>query len=52
MQLCSIRIPQARENALHAITLLARSHTPELVATFLDFSIPLDRCPAPPSSLP
>ncbi|EFB21117.1 hypothetical protein PANDA_010564 [Ailuropoda melanoleuca] len=42
LQLCSIRIPQARENALHAITLLARSHTPELVATFLDFSIPLD----------
>ncbi|XP_027475304.1 maestro heat-like repeat family member 5 isoform X9 [Zalophus californianus] len=41
-QLCSVRIPQAKENALHAITLLARNHTPELVATFLDFSIPLD----------
>ncbi|XP_068839507.1 maestro heat-like repeat family member 5 [Capricornis sumatraensis] len=42
LQLCSIRIPQAKENALQAITLLARSHTSELVATFLDFSIPLD----------
>ncbi|XP_073749390.1 maestro heat-like repeat family member 5 isoform X11 [Callorhinus ursinus] len=42
LQLCSVRIPQAKENALHAITLLARNHTPELVATFLDFSIPLD----------
>ncbi|XP_047582502.1 maestro heat-like repeat family member 5 isoform X2 [Lutra lutra] len=42
LQLCSIRIPQAKEDVLHAVTLLARSHTPELVATFLDFSIPLD----------
>nr|XP_012419656.1 PREDICTED: maestro heat-like repeat family member 5 [Odobenus rosmarus divergens] len=42
LQLCSVRVPQAKENALHAITLLARNHTPELVATFLDFSIPLD----------
>uniref|UniRef100_A0A671F4E5 Maestro heat like repeat family member 5/pseudo n=1 Tax=Rhinolophus ferrumequinum TaxID=59479 RepID=A0A671F4E5_RHIFE len=42
LQLCSIRLPQAKKIALHAITLLARNHTPELVATFLDFSIPLD----------
>ncbi|XP_045416422.1 maestro heat-like repeat family member 5 [Lemur catta] len=42
LHLCSMRIPQAKENTLRAITLLARSHTPELVATFLDFSIPLD----------
>ncbi|XP_052508006.1 maestro heat-like repeat family member 5 [Budorcas taxicolor] len=42
LQLCSIRIPQAKENALQAITLLARNHTSELVAAFLDFSIPLD----------
>ncbi|XP_053414671.1 maestro heat-like repeat family member 5 [Nycticebus coucang] len=42
IHLCSLRIPQAKENALRAITLLARSHTPELVAAFLDFSIPLD----------
>uniref|UniRef100_H0XK01 Maestro heat like repeat family member 5 (gene/pseudogene) n=1 Tax=Otolemur garnettii TaxID=30611 RepID=H0XK01_OTOGA len=47
IHLCSLRIPQAKENALRAITLLARSHTPELVAAFLDFSIPLDRCLAP-----
>ena len=60
LQLCSVRIPQASENALQAITLLARNHTPELVAAFLDFSISLDRCAAllpclprrPPSSLP
>lgn len=52
LQLCSVRIPQAKEDILHAVTLLARSHTPELVATFLDFSIPLDRCPAPPSPRP
>lgn len=45
LQLCSVRIPQAKQNALQAITLLARNHTPELVAAFLDFSIPLDRCP-------
>ncbi|XP_072805925.1 maestro heat-like repeat family member 5 isoform X8 [Vicugna pacos] len=42
LRLCSVRIPQAKENALQAITLLARSHAPEMVATFLDFSIPLD----------
>ncbi|XP_027416515.1 maestro heat-like repeat family member 5 [Bos indicus x Bos taurus] len=42
LQLCSVRIPQAKENALQAITLLARNHTSELVAAFLDFSIPLD----------
>uniref|UniRef100_G3UBQ0 Maestro heat like repeat family member 1 n=1 Tax=Loxodonta africana TaxID=9785 RepID=G3UBQ0_LOXAF len=47
LQLCSVRIPQAKEHALQAITLLARSHTSQLVAAFLDFSIPLDRCPAP-----
>ncbi|KAF5923703.1 hypothetical protein HPG69_007578 [Diceros bicornis minor] len=42
LQLYSIRISQAKENALRAITLLAQNHTPELVAAFLDFSIPLD----------
>lgn len=42
--LCSVHIPEAKENALHAITLLARDHTSELVAAFLDFSMPLDRC--------
>ncbi|KAK2095104.1 Maestro heat-like repeat member 5 [Saguinus oedipus] len=42
LHLCSLCIPQAKENTLHAITLLAQSHTPELVATFLDISIPLD----------
>nr|XP_054354223.1 maestro heat-like repeat family member 5 isoform X6 [Pongo pygmaeus] len=42
LRLCSVRIPQAKEKTLHAITLLARSHTRELVATFLDISIPLD----------
>ncbi|XP_070487203.1 maestro heat-like repeat family member 5 isoform X1 [Equus przewalskii] len=42
LQLCSVRIPQARENVLLAVTLLARNHTPELVAAFLDFSISLD----------
>ncbi|XP_036193393.1 maestro heat-like repeat family member 5 [Myotis myotis] len=42
LQLCSVRIPQAKEDALQAITLLARNHTPELVAAFLDFSITLD----------
>ncbi|EPY77676.1 maestro heat-like repeat family member 5 [Camelus ferus] len=30
LRLCSVRIPQAKENALQAITLLARSHTPEM----------------------
>lgn len=44
LRLCSVRIPQAKEKTLHAITLLARSHTRELVTTFLDISIPLDRC--------
>ncbi|XP_060051900.1 maestro heat-like repeat family member 5 isoform X2 [Erinaceus europaeus] len=42
VQLCSVRIPQAKEKALCAITLLAQSHTSELVTAFLDFSIPLD----------
>ncbi|XP_005877873.1 PREDICTED: maestro heat-like repeat family member 5 [Myotis brandtii] len=42
LQLCSVRIPQAKEDALQAITLLARNHTPELVAAFLDFSVTLD----------
>uniref|UniRef100_A0A2K6TTW7 Maestro heat like repeat family member 5/pseudo n=1 Tax=Saimiri boliviensis boliviensis TaxID=39432 RepID=A0A2K6TTW7_SAIBB len=42
LHLCSLCIPQAKEDTLHAITLLARSHTPELVATFLDISMPLD----------
>ncbi|KAB0361919.1 hypothetical protein FD754_006075, partial [Muntiacus muntjak] len=42
LQLCSIRIPKATENALQAVTLLARNHTSELVAAFLDFSITLD----------
>ncbi|XP_032171792.1 maestro heat-like repeat family member 5 isoform X2 [Mustela erminea] len=42
LQLCSVRVPQAKADVLRAVTLLARSHTPELVATFLDFSIPLD----------
>ncbi|XP_054446665.1 maestro heat-like repeat family member 5 [Pteronotus mesoamericanus] len=42
LQLRSVRIPQAKESALQAVTLLARNHTPELVAAFLDFSIPLD----------
>ncbi|XP_057592995.1 maestro heat-like repeat family member 5 [Hippopotamus amphibius kiboko] len=42
LQLCSVRIPQAKGKALQAITLLARNHTPELVAAFLDFSIPLN----------
>ncbi|XP_073923099.1 maestro heat-like repeat family member 5 [Castor canadensis] len=41
--LCTISIPQAKKRALQAITLLARNHTPELVAAFLDFSITLDR---------
>ncbi|VTJ63995.1 Hypothetical predicted protein [Marmota monax] len=44
LRLCSVRIPQAKDNALSAITLLARNHTPELVAAFLDFSMPLDSC--------
>ncbi|XP_031201690.1 maestro heat-like repeat family member 5 isoform X3 [Mastomys coucha] len=40
--LCAIQIPQAKDNALRVITLLARNHIPELVAAFLDFSSPLD----------
>ncbi|XP_042120662.2 maestro heat-like repeat family member 5 isoform X2 [Peromyscus maniculatus bairdii] len=40
--LCAIQMPQAKESALHVITLLARNHIPELVAAFLDFSTPLD----------
>ncbi|XP_066228870.1 maestro heat-like repeat family member 5 [Saccopteryx leptura] len=42
LQLGSVRVPEAKENVLRAITLLARSHTPELVSAFLDFSVPLD----------
>ncbi|ELK11681.1 HEAT repeat-containing protein 7A [Pteropus alecto] len=42
LQLCSLPSPRAKENALRAITVLARHHTPQLVAAFLDFSIPLD----------
>ncbi|XP_012578338.1 PREDICTED: maestro heat-like repeat family member 5 [Condylura cristata] len=42
LRLCSVRIPQAKENTLRAITLLARSHASELVTTFLDISIALD----------
>nr|KAF6426573.1 hypothetical protein HJG59_012432 [Molossus molossus] len=42
LQLSSVRIPQARRDALHTITLLARNHAPELVAAFLDFSMPMD----------
>ncbi|XP_065758677.1 maestro heat-like repeat family member 5 [Muntiacus reevesi] len=42
LQLCSVRIPKATENALQAVTLLARNHTSELVTAFLDFSITLD----------
>uniref|UniRef100_A0A2I3RPF1 Maestro heat like repeat family member 5/pseudo n=1 Tax=Pan troglodytes TaxID=9598 RepID=A0A2I3RPF1_PANTR len=42
LRLCSVHIPQAKEKTLHAITLLAQSHTRELVATFLNISIPLD----------
>lgn len=52
LQLSSVRVPQAKEDVLLAITLLARNHTPELVATFLDFSTPPDRCPAPLPWLP
>lgn len=48
LQLCSVSIPRAKEHALRAITLLARDHAPQLAAAFLDFSIPLDRCPASP----
>ncbi|XP_024427839.2 maestro heat-like repeat family member 5 [Desmodus rotundus] len=42
LQLSSVRIPQAKEDVLLAVTLLARNHAPELVAAFLDFSIRLD----------
>ncbi|KAF6100218.1 hypothetical protein HJG60_013191 [Phyllostomus discolor] len=42
LQLSSVRVPQAKADVLLAITLLARNHTPELVATFLDFSTPPD----------
>lgn len=41
--LCAIQLPQAKNNVLHVISLLARNHIPELVAAFLDFSTPLDR---------
>ncbi|XP_048215211.1 LOW QUALITY PROTEIN: maestro heat-like repeat family member 5 [Perognathus longimembris pacificus] len=40
--LCTMGNAPAKEQALQAVTLLARNHTPELVAAFLDFSIPLD----------
>nr|XP_048313369.1 maestro heat-like repeat family member 5 isoform X2 [Myodes glareolus] len=40
--LCAIQLPQAKNNALRVITLLARNHIPELVAAFLDLSTPLD----------
>ncbi|XP_033616784.1 maestro heat-like repeat family member 5 isoform X3 [Fukomys damarensis] len=40
--LCSVHVPKAKKNVLQAITLLARDHTSELVAAFLDFSMPLD----------
>ncbi|XP_075815617.1 maestro heat-like repeat family member 5 [Microtus pennsylvanicus] len=40
--LCAIQLPQAKNNVLHVISLLARNHIPELVAAFLDFSTPLD----------
>ncbi|XP_019513319.1 PREDICTED: maestro heat-like repeat family member 5 [Hipposideros armiger] len=42
LQLRCGRVPQAQEKALRAITLLARNHTAELVATFLDVSVPLN----------
>ncbi|KAM5212204.1 maestro heat-like repeat family member 5 [Hipposideros larvatus] len=42
LQLRCGRVPQAQEKALRAITLLARTHTAELVATFLDVSVPLN----------
>ncbi|KAM4865420.1 maestro heat-like repeat family member 5 [Thomomys bottae] len=40
--LCVMGNPPAKEQALQAITLLAQNHAPELVAAFLDFSMPLD----------
>ncbi|XP_040592232.1 maestro heat-like repeat family member 5 isoform X2 [Mesocricetus auratus] len=40
--LCAIQMPQAKDSALRAITLLARNHIPELVAAFLDFSTTMD----------
>lgn len=49
--LCAIQMPQAKDSALRAITLLARNHIPELVAAFLDFSTTMDRYLALPSSL-
>ncbi|XP_053516909.1 maestro heat-like repeat family member 5 [Artibeus jamaicensis] len=42
LQLGSVRVPQAKKDVLLAVTLLARNHTPELVAAFLDFSTPPD----------
>ncbi|XP_055981380.1 maestro heat-like repeat family member 5 [Sorex fumeus] len=42
LQLCSVRVPKAKDISLQALTVLARSHTSELVTTFLDFSLPLD----------
>lgn len=49
--LCTIKMPQAKTSVLRTITLLAQNHIPELVAAFLDFSMPLDRYLAAPSSL-
>ncbi|XP_060246489.1 maestro heat-like repeat family member 5 [Meriones unguiculatus] len=40
--LCTIKMPQAKTSVLRVITVLARNHIPELVAAFLDFSMPLD----------
>ncbi|KAM5315101.1 LOW QUALITY PROTEIN: maestro heat-like repeat family member 5 [Glossophaga mutica] len=42
LQLGSVRVPQAKEDVLFAVTLLARNHTPELVAAFLDLPTPPD----------
>ncbi|XP_069931972.1 maestro heat-like repeat family member 5 isoform X4 [Oryctolagus cuniculus] len=42
LRLCSVHASQAKDTALQAVTQLARSHTPELVTAFLDFSQPLD----------
>ncbi|XP_058524341.1 maestro heat-like repeat family member 5 isoform X1 [Ochotona princeps] len=42
LRLYSVHASRAKETALQAVTLLARSHTPDLVDAFLDFSRPLD----------
>lgn len=49
LRLYSVHASRAKETALQAVTLLARSHTPDLVDAFLDFSRPLDRYPAAPT---